>query len=239
MRVDVYCALTGPAGDPASRNPQTKFEAIVQDRNAAQVMVETPSGETVIVTPYGDIYGHERRFLMDLGGMPQPGTYTFTALDADGTPIPGAMTNEVYSGGHEPAPPSNIRAEVLETGVLVTWDPSPIISGAFDPSASPPLGFYQINLSSEAGGTGYGWNHPGRSLPDTFHLIPFRRQEFGPGDSGQALEEMGDGVYYIDIDAFSSAPEGTGGYGHECAAFDPEERIHIIVERGQPRVESP
>jgi hypothetical protein len=241
MRVDVYCALIGPAGDLASRNPQTKFETRVQSLSAVQVMVETPSGEVVAIPPYGDVYGEERRFLKDnIQGLPQAGgTYTFTALDADDTPIPGAVASDVYVGGYEPDPPANVQAEVVEAGILVTWQPSPAIPGALDPSRSPPSGFYQITLFGEEAGMLYGWNHSGRPLPEASHLIPFRRQDFGPGDRGLALEEMDDGVYFLGLDAFSTAPEGTAGQGLECSAADPAENIQIVIEGGQVRIERP
>ena len=239
MWVDVYCALSGPAGDMASRNPQTRLEANVQSPNAAQVMVETPSGEVVFVPAYGDIYWEGQRFLREVEGLPQAGTYTFTVLDADGAPIPGAVASDVYVGGHEPDPPANVQAEVVEAGILVTWDPSPVIPGAFDPSGSPPLGFYQITLFGEEVGMLYGWNHSGRPLPEASHLIPFRRQDFGPDDFGLALEEMEDGVYALGLDAFSTAPEGTAGQGLECSAADPAENIRIVIQGGQMRVEKP
>jgi len=240
MRVDVYCALIGPAGDLASRNPQTRLEANVESSDAVQVMVEIPEGEVVVIPSYGDIYGEERRFLREIQGLAQAGgTYTFTALDADGAPIPGAVASDVYLGGYEPDPPVNIQAEVIEAGLLVTWDPSPVIPGAFDPSRSPPLGSYQITLYQEEVGTLHGWHHFGRPLPETSHLVPFRRQDFGPGDLGLALEEMDDGIYFLSLDAFSAAPEGTAGQGHECAAIDPAENIQIVIEGGQVRVEKP
>ena len=241
MWVDVYCALVGPAGDLASRNPQTKFETRVQSLNAVKVMVETPSGEVIVVPPYGDVYGEERRFLRDnIQGLPQSGgTYTFTALDADGAPIPGAVASDVYVGGYEPDPPANVQAEVVEAGILVTWQPSPAIPGAFDPSRSPPPGFYQITLFGEEVGMSYGWNHSGRPLPEASHLIPFRRQDFGSGDFGLALEEMEDGAYALSLDAFSTAPEGTAGQGLECSAANPGENIRIVIEGGQMRVEKP
>jgi hypothetical protein len=241
MWVDVYCALVGRAGDLASRNPQTKFETRVQSLNAVKVMVETPSGEVVVVPPYGDVYGEERRFLRDnIQGLPQAGgTYTFTALNADDTPIPGAVASDVYVGGYEPDPPANVQAEVVEAGILVTWQPSPAIPGAFDPSRSPSSGFYQITLFGEEVGMLYGWNHSGRPLPETSHLIPFRRQDFGPSDLGLTLEEMEDGVYALSLNAFSTAPEGTAGQGLECSAADPAENIRIVIEGGQMRVEKP
>jgi hypothetical protein len=237
---DVYCQLSGPAGDLASRNPHTGFDVTVQSRNAVQVVVESPSGEIFVLPPHGDIYGWEQRFSTSFQGLPQAGgTYTFTALDADGTPIPGGMASDVYVGSYEPDPPANVQAEVVEAGILITWDPSPIIPGAFDPNGSPPLGSYQIYLHREEGELLYGWSHENRPLPETSCLIPFRRQDFGPGDTGLALEEMDDGVYYMSLHAFSVAPEGTAGYYVECIADDPAENIRVIIEGGQMRIEGP
>jgi hypothetical protein len=238
MGVDVYCALTGPAGDLASRNPRIRLEASVQSPNVVQIMVETPGRQVVVIPSYGDLYGKEHRFFREVEGLPQAGgTYTFTALNADSTPIPGVVVTDVYLGRYEPDPPINIQAEVVEGGVLVTWDPPPVIPDAFEPSKSPPLGFYQITLFGEEAGMVYGWNQAGRSLPETSHLIPFRRQDFGLGDRGLALEEMDDGVYYLSLDAFSAAPEGMAGQGLECAAVDPAENIQIVIEGGQVRIE--
>jgi len=241
MSCDVWCWLEGPAGDLASRNPRTGFDAIVQDRNAVQVVVESPSGEIVVLTPYGDIYGWEGRFGGGMSqGLPQAGgTYTFTALDADDAPIPGAVASSVYLGGYEPDPPSNIQAKVVEAGILVTWDLSPVIPGAFDPSGSPSLGWYSILLTREEGELVYNWEHEHRPLPETSCLIPFRRQDFGPGDTGLALEEMDDGGYYLKLHAFSVAPEGTAGHYVECIAHDPAQNMRIVIEGGQVRVEGP
>ena len=46
MWSDVSCWLEGPAGDLASRNPETVVEVTIQDRRAVQVMVETPDGQS-------------------------------------------------------------------------------------------------------------------------------------------------------------------------------------------------
>ncbi|UCC64581.1 MAG: FecR domain-containing protein [Anaerolineae bacterium] len=222
VRCDVWYALTGDVA----------FGADVQGDNVAQVVVETPSGEIVVLPRAGGVFGGERKFYRETQGLPQVGgTYTCTALDADGTPIPGAVASDIYLGGYEPDPPANVQAVVIETGILITWEPPPVIPGAFDPSRSPHVGVYQIDLGP------YGWNHWGRPLPETSHLIPFRRQDFGPGDIGQALEEMDDGVYYLDLYAFSFAPEGTIGQGYECVVH--AEEIHIGIEGGQVRVEKP
>ena len=239
MHVDVWCGLSGPAGNLASRHPDTALDATVESRNAAQVLVECPSGESVILPSYGDIYGREKRFHGRIQELPQAGgTYTFTPLDADGAPIPGAVASDVYVGGYEPDPPPHIQAEVVEDGILVTWEPSPAIPGAFDPGGSPPRGFYQMSLAGEDG-MSFGWNNVEMPLPETFHLIPLSRQDFGPGDRGLALEEMDDGVYDLSVGAFSVAPEGTAGRGLECESHDPAEDIQIVIEGGQARVEGP
>jgi hypothetical protein len=239
MDVDVWCVLSGPAGNVASRHPETALNATVEGPIAAQVLVEYPSGESAILPSYGDVYGREKRFYGRIQELPQAGgNYTFTPLDADGTPIPGAAVSDVYVGGYEPDPPTHIRAEVVKDGILVTWEPSPAIPGAFDPGGSPSRGYYQMSLGGEDG-MSFGWNSVEMPLPETSHLIPLRRRDFGPGDRGLALEEMDDGVYDLWVDAFSVAPEGTPGRGLECEAQDPAEHIQIVIEGGQARVEGP
>ena len=179
-------------------------------------------------------------------GLPEAGeTYTFTALNADGTPIPETACSDIYIGGHEPDPPTNVQAEVVETGILVTWDPSPVIPGAFEPNGSLPLGTYSIYLIQEDENLLYGWDHDGRPWPETSYLIPFRRQDFrqqgypGHGDAGLALEEMDDGVYYLRMDTFSVEPQGRAEPQVGCIAHDPAQYIRIVIEDGQVRVERP
>jgi peptidoglycan hydrolase-like protein with peptidoglycan-binding domain len=241
MWSDVYCALSGPAGNPASRDPWTRLGANVLSPKAVEVAVESPNGEIIILPRYSDFWGGEGRFHKSVPGLPQAGgTYVFTALDADGVPIPGAVVSDIYLGGHEPDPPSNVQARVVEDGILVTWNPSPIIPGAFDPGTSPPIGFYKLALSDAEGETMYSWGPAdGGSQPETSHLIPFRRQDFVPGASGLALEEPGDGTFYISMHAFSSAPEEAAGHGLECEAQDPEEGIWIVIKEGQVQIENP
>ncbi|UCC86441.1 MAG: PD40 domain-containing protein, partial [Anaerolineales bacterium] len=238
MGVDVYCALTGPAGDPASRDPGwTILEARAQGQDVAQMRVETPSGESMVLPAYGDLYGQEHRFLRTIQGLPQAGgTYIFTALDAEGEPIPGAVASDVFLGGYEPDPPANARAEVVEAGIRLTWDPAPVIPGAFDPGRSPSLGFYQITLNQEGGGMVYGWNNSDRPLSETTHLIPLRGRDLGPSDFGQALESLQDGAYFLNLDAFSVAPEGAPGAGLECSANDPANTIRVLIQGGQARI---
>jgi len=237
---DVYGDLSGPAGDPASRHAETCLDAIVRDGEVASVTVKLPNGETVALPPYGDIYGPERRFHVRIQGLPQAGgTYTFTAFDADGTPIAGGVVSDVYVGGNEPDPPTDVRAEVVEAGVLVSWAPTPAIPGAFDPSASPPLGFYQLSLANEEGEMVYGWSSVDQPLAETSHLIPFRRQDFGPGDRGLVLSKIPDGTYSLVVEAFSVAPKGSAGHVNECSAHDPAEEIRIIIEGGQVGIKKP
>lgn len=232
MSVSVRCFLYGPAGDPASRNPKTWFDVTVLGHDAAQVTVKSPSGEIVVLPPYGDLFGRERRFQTTIQGLPQAGTYTFTAFDAAGAPIPAAVATDVYVGALAQDPPANVQAEVVEAGILVTWDPVPVIPGSFDPTGSPPLGDYQIVLGrvgERDASYGWDWYRAGRPLVEMSHLVPFRRQDFGPGDIGQALEELDDGVYHLHVWAHSD----------EFAARDPAEEILVFIEAGQVRVEKP
>jgi hypothetical protein len=239
MWVDVYCALSGPAGDPASRDPQTQLGANVQSPKAVEVAVESPNGETIILPRYSDFWGGEGRFHNGIPGLPQAGgTYVFTALDADGAPLPGAVVSDVYLGYHEPDPPSNVQARVVEDGILVTWDPSPIIPGAFDPGASPPIGFYSLTLWDAEGEVLYNWISDWESQLETSHLVPFLRQDFAPGASGLALEELEGKTIRISMNAVSSAPEDAAGHGLECEAQDPEEGIWVVIQEGQVQIEN-
>jgi Tol biopolymer transport system component len=240
MSCDVSAFLTGPAGDPASREPETVLSITIQGGEAAQVTIELPSGETVAALPLGS-YGEYQIFSQSFEGLPRAGgAYTCVALDASGALIPGGEASDVYIGGYEPDPPANVKAEVVEDGILVTWDPSPIIPGGFDPGGVPPLGSYYIVLDREdreEGMASYQWSQMGASLTETSHLIPFRREHFALGDEGLALEEMDDGLYYLQLTAFSLAPEGTTGQGVECSATDPAEVVSIVIEEGQVRIE--
>jgi hypothetical protein len=238
---DVSVTLTGPAGDPAARNPQTNFQVDVRGAGAAQVAVESPGGETIIILQQqGDFFGWEQRFFGGLAGLPQPGgTYTCIALDASGAPIPGAVDSDVYLGGYEPDPPTDVQAELTEGGILVTWAWPRVIPGAFDPVGSPCAGHYYIGIDREGLGSVYAWAQQRNPLVEMSHLIPFRRQDFGPGDRGLPLEEMDDGVYHLFIQAASQAPEGTAGQRVECQARDPAQDVRFVIEGGQVRIEGP
>jgi hypothetical protein len=235
---DVSATLTGPAGDPAARSPQTNFLVDVRGAGAAQVAVETPGGETIILQLHDDFFGWEQRFFGGFAGLPQAGgTYTCVALDASGAPIPEAVDSDVYLGGYEIDPPTDVRAELVESGILVTWAWPRVIPGAFDPTGSPRAGHYYVGIDREGLGSVYAW--AGNPPVEMSHLIPFRRQDFGPGDRGLPLEEMDDGVYSLFIQATSHAPEGTAGQILECSAHDPAQDVRFVIEGGQVRIEGP
>lgn len=240
MWCDVSASLTGPAGHPASREPETVLSITIWGGEAAGVTIELPSGETVGASPFGS-YEEYQIFGQSFDGLPQAGsTYTCIAHDAGGTPIPGGAASDVYVGGYEPNPPANVRAELVEDGILVTWDPSPIIPGGFDPGAVSPIGSYSIVLDREdreVGIASYQWSQMGAPLTETAHLIPSRRQDFELGDEGLALEEMDDGLYCLRLSAFSLAPEGMAGQGVECSATDLDETVYVVIEEGQMRIE--
>jgi hypothetical protein len=147
---------------------------------------------------------------------------------------------DIYVAGYEPDPPANVQARVAEAGILVTWQPSSAIPGAFDPMGSPPLGYYDILIRGQEAGRVYGWAQRDRPLSEASYLVPFHRQDFGPGDLGLALEEMDDGVYYLDLSAVSESPKGTAGQGTECEVIDYSgEELRLVIEGGQVRVEAP
>jgi hypothetical protein len=239
MKCDVNSYIWGPTRDPASGYPETVIMGTIEDVRATQVAIKFPN-EEIVVLPLGGVFAWpERSFLGQFPGLPQAGgTYVCTFLDTDGAAIPGAVTSDVYLGGYETDPPANFRAEVVEAGVLATWDPSPVIPGAFDPTASPPLGHYHIGVAEEGGGSVYTWNPLGPLL-ETSHLIPFRSQDFDPGGRGLALGEWGDGVYGLCIHAASDAPEGSAGQGLDGAVRNPADDWLIVIEGGQVQVEKP
>jgi len=236
---DVWCRLFGPAG-AASRSAETVFDANVRAGLRMQVVVQTPAGQTITLPRYADLFEWDQRFSSYIQAMPPAGgVYTFTLLDADGVPVPGMTASDVYVGGSVPDPPSNVRAEVIAAGVQLTWTPSPVIPGTFEPSASPPLGFYQIALTRDEGLTVYGWNNTEFALAEPSHLVPLRRRDFGPGDRGMALGELPNGTYHLYLNAFSVAPAGSAGLALECEVNDPGEELLLVITNGQVQVEQP
>jgi hypothetical protein len=238
FHTDAYLALHGPATlPPEERDPCVILEImtnIVMD----SVSVELPDGRSVMVPPYTDVFGPGVewrtlfRFLTCEPGMPiAGGEYIFTALDATGEPIPGARNTDIWVGVEPPDPPTNVRAEVIEDGISVGWDESPIIPGSFEPAAEPQLGFYLLWISSvETGESVYGTNL--MSVPS--HLIPQDKANFIEGEEqGLSLSEMGDGAYWLSVSVHSMAPEGSLGKGFEYNNSDPGQNIIFTIQDGE------
>lgn len=224
-----------PAGNPQTRNPYTLLEAHT-NIVFASVRVDIPGAEPVFIPPYTDVFSpnvdfvNVFRYLGSIAGLPiNGGLYTFTALDILGDPVAGVINNDVYVGGNEPNPPANVNATVTNDGILVTWDPVAEIPGSFQPSANPPLGFYQIELGKAEGGEIlFGAN----GIHNTFHLIPNDKANFGANDSGPSLNELGDGIYRFSVISFSVAPSGSTGKGIECQSRDPAESVTFEISNG-------
>ena len=238
FHTDAYLALHGPATlPPEERDPCVILEImtnIVMD----SVRVELPDGRSVMVPPYTDVFGPRVewttlfRFLTCEPGMPiAGGEYIFTALDATGEPIPGARNTDIWVGVEPPDPPTNVRAEVIEDGILVSWDESPIIPGSFEPAAEPQLGFYLLWISRvETGESVYGTN----LMSVSSHLIPQDKANFIEGEEqGLSLSEMGDGAYWFSVSVHSMAPEGSLGKGFEYNNSDPGQNIIFTIQEGE------
>ena len=159
------------------------------------------------------------------------GEYVFTGLDAAGQPIPGAIGTDIWVGVDPPDPPTNVRADLTEGGILVSWDDSPAIPGSFDLTAEPPLGFYQLWVNRvETGEAVYGAN----LIYESSHLIPLEGTDFVEGeDWGSSLGELGDGAYTIGACVFSMAPADSLGAGFEYNSSDIDEHIVFAVEGGE------
>jgi hypothetical protein len=169
------------------------------------------------------------RYAGAFSGLPvSGGAYSFTLLDAVGEPIPGATITDIWLACLVDAP-RNVSATVDAGGILVAWEPVMPVPG-FDPSGSPSLGFYQIELSSEiGGGSAYGAN----GIHTIFHLIPKAGfSGFAPGspdgnDFGNSLLELADGTYGFSVIAFAQAAPGSVAGGLECQVRASAERIRL------------
>ena len=235
---DAKLALRGPAtSPPGERDPWVSLDIctnIVMD----SVRVDLPDGRFVIAPPYGDAFGPgvngrtELRFCINVAGMPiAGGEYIFTGLDMAGEPIPGATGTDIWVGVEPPAPPTNIRAELTEDGILVSWDESPIIPGSFEPAAVPQLGWYQLDIRNiETGTMVYGASQISAST----HLVPQDKADFIKGiDHGLSLSEVEDGGYRLSACPHSLAPEGSLGKGIEYFTTDPGQDVIFTIQDGE------
>ena len=240
--VDAACGLSGPAGDLNARDPNTGFGVVVNASAPIRIQVQMPNGDIHNIPQYGDIFdgalfGAEKRFHGGFHGLPQPGdTYTFFATDLDGNRLPNGAAFDTYLGGYEPDPPTNLQAERTDKGIMIRWDASPTIPGSFDPSSSPYRGYYQMTLFGDDESV-FGWNSYSMRT-ETAHLVPFERAHFGPGDRGQPLNDLKNGVYHLNMAAFSEAPAMSGAVGSECASTDYAEDLQIVIENGEIQIVS-
>lgn len=237
---DAHVALSGPATLPLeARSPRVLLHVttnIVVD----SVRVDLPDGGSAILPRFTDAYSPGVdwttlfRFLGWEPGMPSAGAeYAFTGLDEAGEPVPGARDTDIWVGVEPPHPPTNLRAELTEDGILVSWDEGPIIPGSFEPTAVPQLGFYLLNILR----TGTWESVYGASCISTSpHLIPRNKGSFVEGkDFGLPLSEIQDGTYLLFPQVISAAPSGSLGKGSEYNNDGPG--ITITIQGGEITIE--
>jgi hypothetical protein len=238
FRTDAYLLLYGLATlPPEERNPLVELQ-VFTNIVMGSVRVDMPDGRSIIVPPFTDVFspGVDGTTLLRFDtlepGMPTAGgEYIFTALDVAGKPIPGVRNTDIWVGTEPPDPPTNVRAEVTEDGILVRWDESPIILGSFEPAAYPQLGYYQLWISKV--GT---WEsiYGASCISASPHLIPQHKANFIQGkDWGLSLSEMEDGTYCLGACVHSVAPEGSLGKGFEYNNADPGQAIIFTIQDGE------
>jgi hypothetical protein len=238
FQTDAYLGLDGPATlPPEERNPCVIL-GIMTNIVMDSVRVDLPDGGSVIVPAATDVFspGVDRttlfRFSTCEPGMPiAGGEYVFTGLNVAGEPMPGATNTDIWVGVEPPDPPTNLRAEVIEDGILVSWDESPIIPGSFEPAAEPQMGFYQLGINPvETGQSVYGANRISASP----HLIPQNKADFiEETDHGLSLSEMEDGTYYLGAGVLSMAPVGSLGKALEYNSTDADQGIIFTIQNGE------
>jgi hypothetical protein len=238
FQTDAYLGLNGPATLPAEEREPCIILGITTNMVMDSVRVDLPDGRSVIVPAVTDVFGpgvEETtlfRFSTCEPGMPiAGGEYIFTGLDEAGEPIPGAINTDIWVGVEPPDPPTNVRAEVIEGGILVRWDESPIIPGSFEPTAGPPLGFYQLGIREI--GTDESV-YMANQISVSTHLIPQDKTDFiEEKDHGLSLGEMEDGTYCIGASVHSMAPEGSLGKVFEYNNTDTEQGITFTIQDGE------
>jgi hypothetical protein len=238
FETDAYLGLNGPATLPPEERDPCLILGIMTSMVVDSVRVDLPDGGSVIVPAVTDLFILEVdrttlfRFSTCEPGMPPAGgEYVFTGLDVTGQPIPGATNTDIWVGVDAPDPPTDLTAEVIEDGILVSWDESPIILDSFEPSAEPQLGFYQLGISRiDTDEFVYGANQISASP----HLIPQSKSDFiGGADHGLSLSEMEDGAYYLGAAVHSMAPAGSSGKGLEYNSTDVDQGIVFTIQDGE------
>jgi hypothetical protein len=241
FQADAKLGLSGPAASPpGERDPWVSLD-IYTNIVMNSVQVDLPDGRVVIAPPYGDAFGPEvngitvLRFCTNVAGMPiAGGEYVFTGLDMAGEPIPGARNSDIWVGVEPPAPPTNVRAEITEDGILASWDESPLIPSSFEPAAVPQLGWYQLSIDgADTGEPFYGAS----GISVSPYLVPRDKTNFTGKDHGVSLSEMEDGRYCLSTCVHSIAPEGSSGRGIEYVSTDPSQNVIFTIQDGEITVE--
>lgn len=205
------------------------------------VRVDLPDGGSAIVPAYSDLSSPQVdqttlfRFFTYITGMPiAGGEHVFTGPDMGGEPIPEARNTDVCVGVEPPDPPTNVRAQVVEDGVLVSWDESALIPGSFEPAGEPQLGFYELGVHRiETGEVVYGV-YGAAFISACSHLIPRNKADFVEGrDWGLSLGEMEDGTYSLAFWVGSVAPEDSLGRGDEYRCSDASQSIIFTIQDGE------
>jgi len=235
---DAYLQLHGPATLPPEERAPCVLLAVMTNMVVDSVRVELPDGGLVIIPAYAsvftpgvdwvDLFG----FMTCEPGMPTAGgEYIFTALNADGEPVPEAVGKDIWVEVEPPDPPTNVTAEITEDGILVSWDESPIVPGSFEPAAEPQLGDYQLGITRvETEEVVYGAG----GMPKSPHLVPRDKADFTEGrDYGLSLDEMQDGTYRLWTAVHSVAPKGSLGKGCQYTCSDHSQDILFTVEDGE------
>ena len=230
--------MEGPATlPPEERNP-CAFLTVDTNIVIDSVRVDLPGGGSIVIPEYSDVFSLADegttafRFSTCQPGMPiAGGEYVFTGLDVAGQPILGATTTDIWVGVDPPDPPTNVWAEVVEDGILVSWDESSVIPNSFDPTAEPALGFYHLWVNRiETGESVYG----AAGISASPHLIPLDRADFVEGeDRGFSLGEMEDGIYMIGTAVHSIAPAGSSGNGFEYNSSDLGQGVTFTIQDGE------
>ena len=198
------------------------------------MLVETPNGEVIFVPPYTDIFSPDVnfistfRFLTGFEGQPIAGEiYSFTLLDILGNPIPGTTSEDVWTGCTQGAP----RDYEIDDDYELSWTGVADAAG-WDPDGDPQVGFYQIGISPLfESTTQYGSN----LIASTYHqipLLPFDEGALGDPDGfdyGDSISEFDVGDYLVTVGAFAVAPEGSAGFGLECAVYASNEFLTLTI----------
>jgi len=190
---------------------------------SSAMLVEDPYGNVTRVEYYTDLFSPNVDFvgrfrftgtseIPVVPGMP----YTFTLLDALGQPIEGAVSTDTWNRCDQGAPMNFVTTPGTDY-INLSWNAVAPIPGEFDP------GNYQVTMWPMEGQAGeYGSD----GIQADNHNLPLNHFE-PPGvgnpdgqDFGQALLELEDGPYEINVWAWNNADHNNGGWGSDCAMRD-------------------